>query len=145
MTAQTRRTAPTSAMPPSSDVTEMATVLTSLKFVTRASTAGMEVMSSTAHTPAMCAGLKGKKIIYGWWREKLLNILRFRCLDGSCIGLKERCNQVHDCPHGEDEEQCAGICGGDKWMCRNGDCVPYDQVYILGPRLSNIIASMKGV
>ena len=41
--------------------TEMANVLTSLKSVTRTSTAGMEVMSSTAHTPAMCAGLKGNK------------------------------------------------------------------------------------
>ena len=49
-------------------------------------------------------------------------------MDGSCVGLTERCNNVHDCLHGEDEEQCAGICGGDKWMCRSGGCVTYDQV-----------------
>ena len=56
------------------------------------------------------------------------NNFSFRCLDGSCIGLKERCDHVHDCPHGEDEEQCAGVCEGDMWMCRDGGCVAYDQV-----------------
>ena len=65
-TDQMKLDAPTSVMPPSSDVIEMETVLTSLKYVTKILIAGMEVMSSTALTPAMSVGLKGNIIFYAF-------------------------------------------------------------------------------
>ena len=49
-------------------------------------------------------------------------------MDGSCIQLKDRCNHVHNCAHGEDEEQCAGVCEGDQWMCENTKCIDKSQV-----------------
>lgn len=31
----------------------------------------------------------------------------FRCEDGSCIPLSHECDQIRDCPYGEDEhDQC---------------------------------------
>ena len=59
VTDQMRRGVPTSVMPPSSDVTETETVLTSAKYVTRILTVGTAVMNSTARTPAVFAGRKG--------------------------------------------------------------------------------------
>merc|ERR1712112_631671 len=53
---------------------------------------------------------------------------RFKCLDGSCIQLKDRCNHVHNCAHGEDEEQCAGVCRGDQWMCADTKCIDKSQL-----------------
>ena len=43
--------------------------------------------------------------------------------------MKDRCNRVHDCPHGEDELRCAGGCGPDQWTCADtGQCIPGHQV-----------------
>ena len=33
----------------------------------------------------------------------------FSCYDGTCRHREDRCNQISDCEHGEDEENCQKI------------------------------------
>ena len=113
----------------SSDVFLMEDVSMETKFATKTLIAMMLVMRKIVVTETVFVGLKGKQHSKSNHNlpKKMLNF-RFKCLDGSCIQLKDRCNHVHNCAHGEDEEQCAGVCGGDQWMCADTRCIDKSQV-----------------
>jgi len=36
-----------------------------------------------------------------------------------CIAASKKCDQVKDCPHGEDEHDCAVVCGEEEFKCDN--------------------------
>ncbi|XP_063608765.1 very low-density lipoprotein receptor-like [Penaeus indicus] len=48
---------------------------------------------------------------------------RFKCKTGECIVYSYRCNNVTDCPGGEDEENC-DQCPEGGFSCNTGECIP---------------------
>ncbi|XP_076325413.1 terribly reduced optic lobes isoform X10 [Tachypleus tridentatus] len=46
------------------------------------------------------------------------------CQDGTCIDRDRLCDGHQDCPHGDDEDNCA--CLPNQWQCNFGTCISQD-------------------
>ena len=57
---------------------------------------------------------------------------RFKCPLSYCVSVRRVCDQIWDCPHGEDENETYchdrnGACSG-MFRCKNGDCLDLSEV-----------------
>ncbi|XP_074000092.1 putative vitellogenin receptor yl isoform X1 [Rhodnius prolixus] len=53
------------------------------------------------------------------------NSTTFQCTSSQvCLPADVRCNGTLECPKGEDEVECEGICPLNEFMCPSGKCIP---------------------